>query len=272
MPNQPPILVAEGDSWFALPDFKYLNSKTDNILEGLENRGYEVISVAESGETIEEMAFVDKQHEALKKILKKLNSKGKQPHAVLLSGGGNDLVDYLAALLNTRSNKACALHPQIVNILQERLVNSYSHLIELVRDACKQHWSEIDIPIIVHGYGHPVPDGRSHRYFDVKFAGPWLKPVFERKGYKDHRSDLKIATDVMKTLVDMFNDDVLLSLADKYKYVCYVDLRCLLSNQLNDKKLRHYKVFWDDELHPDEKVFKRIAKKIDKSIQGLNSK
>ena len=253
MLNQKPILVAEGDSWFDLPNS---TNQADDVLEGLRGMGYKVRSVAKHGDTLKDMAYAPKQHKALHKKLRKLNSK---PKAVLLSGGGNDLTKKLKKMLNSRTS---ALPTDVNSALDTDEVQKmifcylrtyYSQLIEVIRGACLEYWPQSDIPIIVHGYGHPVPDGRK---FWTK--GPWLYPVFRKKGYniKKSHNDLWFATRVMEVLIDKFNE-MLQLLAVNYDYVRYVDVRDLLSNSPG-----HYKNFWDDELHPNEWVFKCIANRI----------
>ena len=284
MPNQDQILVAEGDSWFDLPDD--LNNKTDNVLEGLKKEfKYTVKSVAQHGDTLASMASAKKQHKALDKELGKLKERGKKPKAILLSGGGNDLVYWLSLMLNScvstsPTNVMSALNTNnVTNVMSALNTNNvqlvicnhiracYSLLIEVVRKTCAENWGQSKIPIIVHGYGHPVPDGRHYKYLIFK-KGPWLEPVFKEKGYAS--SELYFATQVMKVLIDKFNR-MLCSLETNYDNVCYVDVRGLLSNKLDKSDSRYYKKFWEDELHPKSKVFKCIAQKIHEKTEDFHS-
>ena len=66
----------------------------------------------------------------------------------------------------------------------------------------------------------------------------------------------------MKEFIDRFND-MLMLLDNKHDRVQYVNLRPLLSNDL-DK----YRRYWRDEFHSRRGVFKQIAKKLDQIIQG----
>ena len=57
-----------------------------------------------------------------------------------------------------------------------------------------------DIPILIHGYAHPVPDGRPF-LTGWPLPGPWLQPGFSAKGYvHDDPADLGRNTQVMERL------------------------------------------------------------------------
>ena len=55
--------------------------------------------------------------------------------------------------------------------------------------------------MLLHGYGHPVPDGRGFLGGFWVLPGPWLKPGFSAKGYDDIAKNVGILVD----LIDRFN-------------------------------------------------------------------
>jgi lysophospholipase L1-like esterase len=255
--ESPGIVVAEGDSWFDYPFF--------DILEELEDGfHYEVESVAHKGDTAEEMAYDPNQLSGLARKLDKLSQQGRRPRAILLSGGGNDIAgDEFAFLLN---HKLSGLPPVSAGIasgliderLRAALVSLASAVTELARTAFGA-----TIPLLIHGYDYPVPDGRGYMGGFWILPGPWLEPGFRQKGYQD----LQERVDVMVTLIDRFNA-LLEGVAGGpgLKNLGYVNLRGILSNELQGKK---YKTWWGDELHPTERGFTEIARRFDQAIRQL---
>lgn len=254
--GRPGLLVAEGDSWFDYPFF--------DILEELEDgHGYEVESVAHKGDTAEEMAYDPTQLASLARKLAKLARQNRTPRAILLSGGGNDIAgDEFSVLLN---HKRSGLPPVSAGILSglvdERLRAAIVSLASAVTELCRQSFGS-KIPILIHGYDYPVPDGRGYLGGFWILPGPWLEPGFRQKGYQD----LQERVDVMETLIDRFNA-LLQSVAGgpSLGHVGYVNLRGILSNELP----RKYKTWWNDELHPTEKGFTEIASRFDQAIRQL---
>ena len=124
------------------------------------------------------------------------------------------------------------------------------------------------IPVLVHGYAHPIPDGEDFGGDYIPgLPGPWLKPAFENKGY----FGLEEKACMMKKLIDRFNC-MLKDLCETENFshidVQHVDLRaCLSSNLENDD----YEKYWADELHPTKKGFKLIAKEFHCVIKNLTS-
>ena len=124
------------------------------------------------------------------------------------------------------------------------LLDAYKLLLGFITSVSKQLFGDGDrICILVHGYAHPVPDGR----------GGWLKREFDNRGY----SDLAATTEAMKDLVDRFNDMVEgLPKKQGFEHVKYVNLRQCLSNDLKDDR---YKDYWEDEMHPTQQGFSLIT-------------
>ena len=92
--------------------------------------------------------------------------------------------------------------------------------------------------------------------------GPWLAPAFEDKGY----TDLARNTNTMRAIVTSFNE-MLRSLhggSGELTHVLYVDvLDCLTSD------LAQYQEDWNDELHPTETAFERVAQRFHQQLDGL---
>jgi lysophospholipase L1-like esterase len=255
--ERPGLVVAEGDSWFDYPFF--------DILEELEDGfHYEVESVAHKGDTAEEMAYDPSQLAGLARKLEKLSRQGRTPRAILLSGGGNDIAGReLAFLLN---HKLSGLPPVSAGILSglvdERLRAALVSLASAATELCRTSFGRT-VPIVIHGYDYPVPDGRGYMGGFWILPGPWLEPGFRQKGYEE----LQERVDVMVTLIDHFNA-LLEGMAGGpgLGHLGYIDLRGVLSNELQGKR---YKKWWGDELHPTERGFTEIARRFDQAIRQL---
>jgi hypothetical protein len=258
-------LIAEGDSWFDYPFFQ-------DILEALEeDHNYRIRSVAHHGDTAESMAYEDNQLEKLRKVFEELsedNDDGqKTPKAVLLSCGGNDVAQVCEMLLNHKRSKLPVLNDLIVDgLLRERIKAAISSLIGAVMVFSQTYFGK-QLPILLHGYGFPVPDGRA--YPILALSGPWLKPGFAAKGYvatdPQSAAELQQNTDVMKELIDRFHA-VLAEIAafpDFAGVVKHVDLRQVFSNALAGDT---YQKDWRDEMHATKDAYKRAAALIAQNI------
>ncbi|MES9948991.1 MAG: hypothetical protein ABW118_08545 [Candidatus Thiodiazotropha sp.] len=248
------ILIAEGDSWFDYP--------LNDILRILEDHhGYDVESVAHKGDRVEEMAYADGQLEEFTRRIEKLLRRGSIPRAILLSGGGNDVAGKeFGMLLNHAASAIAGLNDLIVDgVIDERAKMAYVTIISNATSICQQRIGRT-LPIIVHGYDYPIPDGRGFLGGWWFLPGPWLEPGFREKGFKhmDRRVELT------KELIDRFNNMLLdVTSLPEFSHVHYVDLRGTLS------VADDYKDDWANELHPTGKGFRKVSSKIAGVIAAL---
>ncbi|MFL5614820.1 MAG: SGNH/GDSL hydrolase family protein [Gemmatimonadaceae bacterium] len=246
------VLIAEGDSWFDYP--------LNDVLSKLEDEhGFDVESVAHRGDRVEDMAFTPGQLDGFSRRLEKLLQKGSIPKAILLSGGGNDIAgDEFEMLLNHAASPIAGLNDDVVTgVIDQRIRVSYAFIISTITGIC-EHYLHRSLPILVHGYAHPVPDGRGFLGGFSILPGPWLKPGFEKKGF----GDLAKNTATMRTLIDRFND-MLRQVAGQFDNVHYVDLRATLPNDST------FKTYWANELHPTKKGFGLVATQFANVIDQL---
>jgi hypothetical protein len=236
------VLLAEGDSWFDYP--------WNDVLKKLEeDHGFDVESVAHMGDSVEDMAYGPRQFEKFTGQLGKLVRRGVVPRAILLSGGGNDLAgDEFHMLLDHIASPAPGLNADVVGgVIRVRIRNAYVTLISAITKLSRDT-TGTTVPILIHGYDRPVPDGRGFLF--KPFPGPWLRPGFERKGF----SDLDATTAMMGALIDQFNRMVRdVARLKGFEHVRFVDLRGTLSNG------PAYRTWWDNELHPTSRGFSAVA-------------
>ena len=103
------------------------------------------------------------------------------------------------------------------------------------------------VPILLHEYDRPFPDGRPAEFLKAIKRGPWMKPYL-----KDARVPPELRRPAMIYLIERFKA-LVMRLADKHpERFVVVD---------TNKTLRRKKL-WKDELHPTTEGFEAIAKKV----------
>lgn len=247
-------VVAEGDSWFDyFPAYDVLATLRRRRWD---DREYKVFDRADAGALLNDMVYGRDMVDTFQLI------KEHKPEVFLFSGGGNDIAGQeLFVLLYHR--KAVELHGALPRInasilrglVHEVFERSYRDMIELVR------WkaTEVglgDLPIVLHGYGYAIPDGRGWAGGWGPLPGPWLDPSLTRKGY-DREKHAAIRRDIVRELIDAFND-MQKVVASSYPAVHHVDLREVLGDS-----------DWGNELHPTEAGFRKVTRRIEETIRSV---
>jgi hypothetical protein len=248
-------LVAEGDSWFDYPLYDVLKNLDDDY-------GYDVHSVARRGDAVEIMAYGGGQLDEFARCLERVLRGGTTPKAVLLSGGGNDVAgDVFAMLINHKLSPSPGLNAAVLEgVLQQRIRFAYATILGAVTQLCI-HYLGRPVPVLVHGYGYPVPDGRGFLGGWGPLPGPWLEPGFREKGYEVLAERIVIAVQ----LIDAFNGMIeQLTAPPEFAHVHYIDLRPELSNKPAD-----YKRWWGNELHPTATGFDAVTARFAAVLSSL---
>jgi lysophospholipase L1-like esterase len=252
-------LFAFGDSWLAslapLPD----------LPSQLPAQGYEITrSDALRGRTLEEMA---RRAHAVAASLPGMPCK-----AILLCGGGNDLVwqrsgpqdTMLYRLLDPKAT--AGVRARDLKTFIAELGGHFRKILDLLLTATNGD----PVPILVHGYGDPAPDGRPAKPSHPFTLGPWLKPVFGARGMVDQARN----TAVMGHLVTELNT-MLDQLARDYArtgLVHHVDLRAVLGQAQQDNPQPPPAMVytdWADELHPSTTGYAKVAAALAERLGAL---
>lgn len=268
-------LVAMGDSWFNyFPPF--------DVLVALQRKyGYAIDSVAMPGAHLVEMAPPPdwdpshppplppsgrgRQLNAMLALVDRMSPAERgATKAILLSGGGNDVAAdkrVLASLLNRAGSGLPPVNDAAVTrVVDTDLRGVLAQVLSAATEIGRLRFGRA-VPILIHGYAHPVPDGRGAG------LGAWLRPVLQEQGY----TDLQAGTNIMATLIDRLNLMQMQLLADNavaFAHVTHVDLRSTLSNVLAADA---YKQSWQNELHPTIPAgFTSVADKIQAALQVLS--
>ena len=248
-------LMAEGDSWFDYP--------WKDVLSCLEDEhGYDVESVAHKGDHVEHMAYDGGQLvQFLRRLERLLLRQNKIPKAVLLSGGGNDFAGReFGMILNHKLSPLSGLNSQVVDGVIERIFTAFGTILSEVTTLCNRTIGR-NVPILIHGYDYPVPDGRGFLGGWGPFPGPWLEPGFREKGF----DDLPERMSLVRVLVDEIND-MLQSIVGhpEFSHVIYINLRGTLRDDLSV-----YQEDWANELHPSSAGFSLVSNRFAEEINLL---
>lgn len=245
-PNPIATLVAEGDSWFDYP--------MHDVLRYLEDgHGYEVESVAHMGDSVEQMAYSTGQLEEFARRLEKVLRRGVVPLAILLSGGGNDFAgSQFGMLLNHSQSPIAGLNgPILEGVVHQRLKTAYVTILSAVSELSFGMLG-VAIPIVIHGYDYPYPDGRGFAGGWSFLPGPWLEPGFRQKGFTDLAARRALIVDLIDGFNEMLRD---ITELPAFRHVRYVDLRGTLCS-------KSYRSDWANELHPTAKGFQQITNRL----------
>lgn len=268
------VIVAEGDSWFDYSEPRLSFSWRIDVLKVLDSRyGYDVRSVAHFGHTLESMAYDSSQLAEVAHELEKLRVRGTMPRlkAILLSAGGNDvagpelgvLMNHANAVRNERdpSSKVFA-EKMILELLDVRITNAWISFLTALTELTKRaNPGGGAIPIVIHGYDHPIPDGRGWLGGGGPLPGPWLEPAFVRKGYRDQDKN----REQMARLIKYYN--VVLSRIvnlGRFPHVYLVHTEGLLRSGNHEDD-------WINELHPTDEGFRKVAGCIHQSLELIQA-
>jgi hypothetical protein len=181
---------------------------------------------------------------------------------LVVGGGGNDVTDsndpgnstLFDLLVDGATTVAGALDPLKVSaFIDQELQGYYATVLQELLDATRL----LQIPILVHAYADPIPDGRGPRVVGIPVGNAWLKPVFSLRNMADNA----LNTDVMRELIGRLNAMVqnvvnqLNSLGDPR--LQHLDLRGKVDDRWNAQGT--YKRHWEDELHPNRIGFDILA-------------
>ena len=251
-------VAAMGDSWF-----QYYPSWWDVLAQlrthSWGNWVFDVQDTAKAGATLNEMVYGRTIVDTYQML-----QQHPETDVFLFSGGGNDVTNdqMLDLLYNHKAVDNTLGTPEINKKVMQGLVGEVLHktfvdLVELLRVKMADI-GKPDMPIILHGYDYPFPDGRGWSLVGLHtWAGPWLDPPLAYKGY-ERTTDAAVRTKIIHALIDAFNDMVA-SVASSRPNTYYVNLRNILPKHAQ----------WHNELHPREAGFKLVTDEIVSKIKTV---
>lgn len=246
-------ILAQGDSWFAFP--LPVIGAPRNLVEAIATRKPTVaIDLAIVGDTAENMAQGDRfaQFHAIL-----AGGGGEDPipvAAILLSAGGNDLIDRIADLVGTvtRGLKRAAREEAHRRVLHEVTSGAatpiYEDVIAHLRTllAAREGGPSARAPVILHGYAHVTPRDAPALRFPIK-VGPWIWKRLAPLGYTQPEQQ-----EIAARVIDEFNRR-LAGLRDEANGVHVLDFRALQAPggplPVADPAWLEPTAYWHDEIH-----------------------
>ena len=233
-----PIVISEGDSWWAYPVYANIIDQLDEMsghrmsLLRLESSGDELIGILDAGGLA-----------SLTKLM-----KHHTPDVLLMSAGGNDIVGpELLTFLTDRTepfNAQAALATAALDQRFAAMKAAYEHLIA-ARDEVAPRCL-----IVTHGYAHAIPSGKKATFIGVS-AGPWLKPFLVARKYVDPIEQRAVVDALMRRFNDML---------DGFAGPRFVKVD--FSGVISDDE-------WSNEIHPTRHGFEDAARVLHAELQAL---
>jgi hypothetical protein len=255
-------LLAEGDSWYA---WAHLNlAPSSNIPEQLEFRDSTVIvNLAYSGEIVRNMSG------ASPNPLFYFELQGQSYHAILLSGGGNDLIDALnpgnglPGIVIPRGSKPAGeansyISATALQALVADVIDSYRHIIAM-RDASDANAAT---PIVLHTYDYPTPRNAKATFMSRPAAGPWLLPAMQAAAVP-----ASLYRSVTEIVFDALADALIDNLHQPQSGVHVVNTRNTLARAAAGTT--GLSGDWINEIHPDAYGYALLARKIAAELATL---
>ncbi|MCY4070736.1 MAG: SGNH/GDSL hydrolase family protein [Chloroflexi bacterium] len=226
-------VVAEGDSWFNLPQFIFLGPLQPfppAIAERIErNSRFDMRNIAHWGHTIDEIRKKKKYLTVLKM---------DEPKYFMLCGGGNDLQiglangKFMQKYNSNRPHSKYLTENGLAGI--DQISKAYGEILHEVTTQFP------DISVLCHGYDYPRPHVGQGQYF-----GRHLRAL----GIPDRKMD-----GILKPIVNLLNKTIKAETA-KFNKVQFINLR-------NSTK----KYTWVDDMHPGWDAFRILAEKFENEM------
>lgn len=226
-----PVLLSEGDSWFQYP--LWLEDVVDQL-----STDFNIMCLSAAGDELSEMITDGDYWD----YLEALHEEGVAVKALILSGGGNDIVgNNLVSLLNDfdpTGNAAMHLNEPEVSRKFDEITAGYRNIFTRV------HTKFPDLPILLHGYDYAIP--RPNQGLRLPPLDGWLGDPMRARNIPDG----PLQADIIRILIDRIN--TLFSGFDEnhpggVPRVRFVDNRGTIGTS------------WHDELHPLDDGFARVA-------------
>lgn len=257
-------VLAEGDSWFNIVG----NTgalKPRNVLETLsfKQKPTALVNLAKSGDTVTHIAQA--LHDgALEEAL-----KYKKWDVILLSAGGNDLIDALteqgqymvdgqplSILLSPPAPQGYQsfIDQQALGKLKQHLVDAYQRFHQYKVNTVNQN-----TPVLIHTYDYPTPNNAKARC--VVRLGPWLYSAFKRKNIPQVYW-VEITDAVFQALRDTLLGLTAIHSSFHVLNTCDTLVRAAPNQTGNTHD-------WLNEIHPNAQGLEKIGAKLSEKVSQL---
>lgn len=225
------FIICEGDSWFSYCDMPRY------ILENLEkhpandtndkNIVWVVINIAGTGDALVRDILSNKQRFYMKRLLSKYKEHIK---CVLLSAGGNDVIDNMPIMFKDGQLDTNALTAQI-----DMLEIGYRKIIDIIHDKL----DDKNTPIFSHSYSYLCAFSKECDILKRWFTNcPWIHPHMKENNISQTEME-----NAIKQMFNMFSDRI----------GALLDITMADTKQaLQDANGNNNPNYWEDEIHPNK--------------------
>ena len=251
--------LAEGDSWFSMSGIPAYN-----LLFALRFRvSTQIVNCALPGDTMVHMS----QLASNRHYREALTTPGFKWNAILLSGGGNDLIDRVDDILIPKSERDPAASApadfcdqgelrSLVNEVQQ----GFRRLASL-RDAARG--SSKKAPIITHTYDYATPRNAPARFFLINL-GPWLYP-----GLKGAKVPKTAWVPVADYLIDALAKGVLALQKGNNRIKNFHVVNTRGATKRAELRTTGSSHDWQNEIHPNDDGYRKLARRVEKRLDKI---
>jgi len=257
-------IIAEGDSWFTIGGLQLQYPWFSNILYTLrfsESKTL-ILNLAEPGDTVKNISSMVRNDNFRFALQAHRNHKWQ---AILLSAGGNDLIDGVGGFLlnkqqresqNTTNSHQTEHYINLnkFNALLNKIASNYRLLADMRGNS--------EIPIVVHTYDYPTPNNSPSRFFNVGLLGPWLFTAMEKADIPNNKR-VAVTDYLFEKLADTILN--LKKGTNKIQNFHVVDTRGLLKRASFGSTGESGD--WLNEIHPNKKGYEKIARAIEEKLK-----
>ncbi|MEA3277150.1 MAG: SGNH/GDSL hydrolase family protein [Pseudomonadota bacterium] len=250
--------LAEGDSWFTISGFPVFNL----LFELRFHKHTRIVNCGFPGDTIKNMSAIARNPN----LRQALTSRNFTWDAILLSGGGNDLIDEADDIILAKNERGTVQTPadycdqQKLGDLMAEIQDGYQRIAAL-RDRpgnLSRH-----VPIVTHTYDYSTPRNSPARFF-LATLGPWLF-----KALKNQQVPGADWVAVADYLADQLAEAILAleKGSAKIKNFHVVDTRGTLKRA--EQGATSSSNDWQNEIHPNANGYEKLAKRIEKQLHKV---
>src|SRR5262249_51279764 len=129
--------------------------------------------------------------------------------ALLISGGGNDAVDWGLCLKNDCAGLQTAAECVDATKLDDKMTELGGWLLALINEAhvARDAAGLPRMDIFIHSYDYAPPNGEPARFLGFALQGPWLKPAMDHAHVDPNNFALR--QDIVKVLIKRLQETLL---------------------------------------------------------------
>jgi lysophospholipase L1-like esterase len=257
-------LLAEGDSWFTLGAVP-----SSNLLYELRLAKWsQVFNLAYPGDTIKNIGNLAGNRDFRKFVV---NQRFNYPwDALLLSGGGNDIIDAAPKLIRRRAvgpatEPASWIDSTALGELLKSIQQGIGQLHAMWNASSSKSAGR---PIVLHTYDYATPRNAPARFLGtISVLGPWLYPAFQGTA-----TSIMLQQRIANLLIDRLADALLVldgacGGPEALANVHVVDTRntLVMANPVDVGRSND----WLNEIHPTLEGYRKIAARLSATLNAL---